>query len=257
VLGSHHWQAEALVQADHHRRRLSLWVTGKDAARYFTTLQDEFMLMLDRLKMRPPQYQEWVVLPGVVFAPGTEPARPDFRDLLALEASGKTEYVCKYGTFKLAEVLKIMPKDECEKQSAGFTGASFINSVVNLGKMNQAQAGTGNQFNLGLPPEAKQMDKTLADLHYEVGTQIEDEAVRGQALRELKMIRQALQKIEKGEAEDKQTALDTLSRFGDKLKGGSGGTVKALKSLKDGGEAVAWLIDKAPGIIAGLAGWLA
>ena len=258
VLGSRNWQAEALVQADHHRRRLSLWVAGKDAARYFTTLHDEFMLMLDRLKMRPPQYLEWVVLPGARFAAGEEPPRVDFRDLLAQEAKGQTEHTCKHGTFKLTEILKIMPKDEREKQAGAFAGASLANAQIFFGdNRGQAQAGTGNQFNWTLPPEARQMDKTLADLHYEVGAQVEDEALRGQALRELEMIRQALQKIEKGGAEDRHTALDTLSRFGDKLKEGSGGTVKALKSLQDGGEAVAWLIDKAPAIIAGLAGWLA
>jgi len=258
VLGSHHWQAEALVQADHHRRRLSLWVTGNDAARYFTTLHDEFMLMLNRLKMRPPQYQEWVVLPGVVFAAGSEPARADFRDLLALEASGKTEYVCKYGAFKLAEVLKIMPKDERDKRALMvFNGAIHNPLIIGRDNLGQAQAGTGNQFNLSLPPEAKQLDKTLANLHYEVGVQVEDETLRGRALRELEMIRQALQKIEKGEVDDKQTALETLSRFGDKLKEGTGGTVEALKSLKDGGESVAWLIETAPSIIAALGAWLA
>jgi len=248
-LQSRNWQAGALVQADHHRRRLSLWVAGPEASRYFTALHDEFMGMIRRMDMRHSQFQEWVVLPGTVFEPGEEWHRADFRDLLAQEAAGKTEYICKYGSFNLAEVLKIMPKDEREKQAASFVGASFTNSVVNLGKIDQAQSGTGNQFTVNLPPEAKQMDKTLADLHYEVGVQVADIELRGKALRELEMIRQALQTIGKGGVEEKRTALDILSRFGDKLKKGVGGTVEALKSLKDGGEAVVWLIEKAPAII--------
>lgn len=240
------------MQADHHRRRLSLWVTGKDAARYFTTLHDEFMLMLDRLKMRPPQYQEWVVLPGVVFAPGTEPARADFRDLLALEASGKTEYVCKYGTFKLAEVLKIMPKEEREKQ--GRTNNFY-------GPTAYAERGTINDVTFGnktvLIEQAKQLDEGLERLRHLVRTKVVDDDLRQEAKLELVAAQEDLAELQQGDERQQRSALQSLSRFGDGLKEGTSGTVKALKSIKDGGEAVVWLMEQAPAIIAGLAAWLA
>ena len=54
--------AEGPVQADYHERRLSLWVRGSQACRYFSALHDEVMQMLAR--MPDLKYTEWVRLPG-------------------------------------------------------------------------------------------------------------------------------------------------------------------------------------------------
>lgn len=250
-LQSRIWQAEALVQSDHHRRRLSLWVTGDEATRYFTALHDEFMRMLDRMKMQRTLFQEWVVLPVALFEPGTELPRADFRDLLALEASGKAEYVCKYGNFNLAEVLKIMPKDEREKQSR--------TNIFN-GPTAYAENGTFTDVTFGnktvVIEQARELDGRLADSLYRVRVDVDEPSVRDKALRELEMIREALEDIQKGDETRKRSALQVLGRFSDHLKEGTSGTVKALKTIKDGGEAINWLRDKAPLIIAELASLL-
>lgn len=250
-LSSLHWKAEALVQADHHRRRLSLWVAGPEAARYFTALHDEFMAMLDRMKMDRSRFSEWVALPGARYAPGTEPPRAKFRGVLAQEKAGLPKYYCEYGEFPFDEVLKIMPKDEREKQSRtiNFYGPAAYN-----------EAGTMNETIFGdktvVMAQARELDGKLAGLHYDLDVQLEDAALRGPALRELEKVRDALKVIERGGAPEKRSALETLGRFADQVKAGSGGTVTALKTIKDGGEAVSWLMEKVPLIVAELARWL-
>jgi hypothetical protein len=251
-LRSGHLEADALVQVDHHRRRLSLWVAGLHATRYFTELHGEFMTMIDRLKMTRRQFSEWVTLPNALFAPGTEPPRADFRDLLAQEAAGKTEHVCKYGTFKLAEVLKIMPKEEREK--LGRTNYFY-------GPTTYSEDGPITDVTYGnktvIHTQARELDDGLADLLYKIRVDVDDTAIRDKALRELEMIREALEAVQTGDDKKKRSALQTLSRFGDQAKEGGGKTIEALKTLKDGGEAVYWLMEKAPGIIETVAGWMA
>jgi len=98
----------------------------------------------------------------------------------------------------------------------------------------------------------KSLDKGLVDLLYQVRVDVEDASTRDKALRELEMVREALQAIQQGEKSQKHSALQVLSRFGDHLKEGTSGTVKALKTIKDGGDAINWLMEKVPFFIAEL-----
>lgn len=250
-LRSQSWQADALVQADHHRRRLSLWVTGADAARYFTELHGEFMAILDHIRKEDRSwYQEWVALPNAQLVPGTEPPRADYRDLLALEAAGKTEYACKYGTFKLTEILRITSKEEREKQSRSI----HINAGTVIYDENLTDFTLGN--NTVIQRSARELDDGLADLLYRIRVDVDAAAIRDKALRELEVIREILEAVQTGDEKKKRSALQTLGRFSDQAKEGSGKTIEALKTLKDGGEAVKWLMDKAPEIISALTHWL-
>jgi hypothetical protein len=43
-----------------------------------------------------------------------------------------------------------------------------------------------------------------------------------------------------------------LGLFADRAKNGAGKTVEALKMIKDGGEAVSWLMENMPTIVDGL-----
>ena len=113
-------EAEALIQADYHNRRLSLWVTGSQAGRYFSALHDQVMQMLGRMpKLR---YDEWVGLPE---AGGDTRRRALFRDLLALEAKGVSHHTCRFGTFPLSELLGIMPEEIRSKQRPFDVGHRF------------------------------------------------------------------------------------------------------------------------------------
>ncbi len=120
-LRSRSLDAEALAQADYHERRLSLWVRGSQAGRYFSALHDEVMQMLAR--MPDLRYKEWVCLPG-----GNKDQRAGFRQLLAMEAAGERRYICEYGVFDLSEVLKIMPPDK--RETNVFNYGQIINKTI-------------------------------------------------------------------------------------------------------------------------------
>jgi len=115
-LRSKYRDAQALAKADYHTRRWSLWLAGRDAARYFDELYGEVMQILGRMNLA---YSEWVWLPGFgnEAVGKREMPRADFKDLLALEHAGERFYKCKYGSFKLSEVLKIMSEEKRAEQA--------------------------------------------------------------------------------------------------------------------------------------------
>jgi hypothetical protein len=132
--------AEALAKADYHERRLSLWVRGSQAGRYFAVLHDDILVMLRRMEDLP--FEEYVHLPDS--ARRALPRRPvsanltpraDFRDLLEKEAAGERQFTCKFGTYDLAEVLKIMPREAREKTAGDyfdFSGAHIDSANLNF-----------------------------------------------------------------------------------------------------------------------------
>ena len=233
--------AEALAQADYHERRLSLWVRGPQASRYFSALHDDVMQMLTR--MPDLKFKEWVRLPG-----GAAEQRAGFRHLLALETAGQRRYICEYGDYDLAEVLRIMPTEDDDNTKR--------ETHINAGRVVYIEHGGARHFTVGdnapVVGELQQLDERLKDLEYSVHVEVTDDTVRTQALRELAKIREALQMIERGDAQKKHSALDLLSHFGDRLKQGAGKTVEALTAIKDGGEALQWLIATVPTVVAAL-----
>ncbi|MGR0480344.1 MAG: hypothetical protein ACTFAL_02765 [Candidatus Electronema sp. V4] len=108
--------AKALVQVDYHDRKLALWVCGRKANEYFKILYDDIKEILDL--MPELRFSEWVIVPeesrredGQFFHRPDKPIKANFRQLLAMEDKGRTEYDCEYGTFDLAKILQIMPKE--------------------------------------------------------------------------------------------------------------------------------------------------
>ena len=120
VLQQQDGDAEALAQVDYHDRVLSLWVRGPQASRYFYTLHDEISRILRRMPDLP--FEERVIVPEssrigelpVGARLSERPIRANFRQLLAMEAKGRTEYDCEYGTFDLQQILRIMPASDRE-----------------------------------------------------------------------------------------------------------------------------------------------
>ena len=108
--------AEALVQVDYHDRKLFIWVYGNKSNVYFNILYREIKKILK--KMSDIRFDEFVIVPEssridgnpLPFHRNDQLVRADFQDLLALEKSGATEYVCKAGKFDLGKILQIMPE---------------------------------------------------------------------------------------------------------------------------------------------------
>ncbi len=179
LLCSRDMDATALAQADYHERRLSLWVRGPQASRYFSVLHEKIIVMLRRMK--DLQYTEWV--PG-----GDQSRRADFRDLLAMEAAGEDRYICRYGIFSLAEVLKIMPVDKRQPginienyfTEGGYMGDNILfdgnkNMVVNL----KSQLENVQQSIQNFPAESSEkveLEKLIAQLHKELEKVPEEKA---------------------------------------------------------------------------------
>ncbi len=120
VLRSQEGGAEALIQTDYHERSLTLWVRGPQAGQYFRYLHQDICRILRR--MPDLRFREWVTVPESTrikeeatdfpLRSGNSTdslVRADFRQLLAMEAKGRTEYDCEYGTFDLHHLLQIMP----------------------------------------------------------------------------------------------------------------------------------------------------
>lgn len=151
IVDNHVWQngvrlkspnldAEALAQADYHERRLSLWVRGSQAGRYFAVLHDDILRMLARMEDLP--FEEFVHLPKS--AQLQAPRRPvsahlkpraDFRDLLAKEAAGERRFTGKFGTYDLAKVLQILPPEAREIPTGDcfdFSGATIHDANLTL-----------------------------------------------------------------------------------------------------------------------------
>ncbi len=126
LLRSRVMDATALAQADYHERRLSLWVRGSDASRYFWVLREKIIVMLERMK--DLQYKEWVHLPGE-----PQSRRAGYLHLLSLEKAGEEEYICEYGTFLLSEVLKIIPPAQRRQEIINYNiGKVEINNADKL-----------------------------------------------------------------------------------------------------------------------------
>lgn len=117
VLSKQDSSAEALLQVDYHDRVLSLWVRGNKANDYFKIIYDDLKRILSL--MPELRFSEWVIVPEesrlgkppLSFRRYEQLIKANFQDLLALDESGATEYVCKDGRFDLREILQIMPKD--------------------------------------------------------------------------------------------------------------------------------------------------
>ncbi|MCI5121980.1 MAG: hypothetical protein D3908_12470 [Candidatus Electrothrix sp. AUS4] len=115
VLSKQDSSAEALLQVDYHDRVLSLWVRGKKANDYFKIIYDDLKRILNL--MPELRFSEWVIVPeesrikdDQFFPRPDKLIKANFRQLLAMEDKGRTEYDCEYGTFDLAKILQIMPR---------------------------------------------------------------------------------------------------------------------------------------------------
>jgi GTPase SAR1 family protein len=122
VLKKQDGSAEALVQVDYHDRKLSLWVRGQKPNDYFKIIYDDLKRILNL--MPELRFEEYVIVPEesrigeppLMVRRTEQLIRANYRQLLAMEEKGRTEYDCEYGTFDLGKILQIMPKEARKEQ---------------------------------------------------------------------------------------------------------------------------------------------
>jgi len=250
---SQNFQARALIQADYYNRRFSLWVNGLGASRYFSALHDDIMQMLE--KMKKLQYQEWVGLPTVHQENQAIAHRAPFRDLLALENAGQRRYICRYGTFNLEEVLKIMPKDKREEQKREihFHGDR---SIYVERDATDLTFGDKTVITQQVQTQIQQLDNKLKELQFEIKTAIEDESLRKQSLAELRAIREALENIQKTNKVEQKEAQETLETFYEHMKNGGSNLMNSLTYLRDSSETTQWVRDHITNLMTTLNSWV-
>lgn len=189
-LKSNNLDAEALAQADYHERRISLWVRGKQASRYFSALHDDILQMLAR--MQDLRFSEWVRLPG-----GDQTRRADFRQLLTMEAHGQHRYFHADGNvYAVSDLLKIMPLDE--------RPAKIINNYKIEGNM-------GDTHNYGgVSNSVINIKSRLDNVHQSIQTIPNTSQDEQQKLQDLvARLKAELERVPKENAEDAEVVVES------------------------------------------------
>jgi len=251
---SKNFEASALIQADYYNRRFSLWVNGQRANYYFSVLHDDIMQMLENMKNLP--YQEWVGLPTAHQENQAIAHRAPFRDLLALENARQRNYICQHGTFKLEDVLKIMPKDKREEQKREIHFHGDRVNYVESGGATDLTFGDKTVITQQVQTQIQQLDNKLKDLQFEIKTAIEDESLRKQSLAELRVIREALENIQKTDKVEQKDAQETLQNFYERIKNGGSNLMNSLTYLRDSSETTQWVRDHITNLMTTLNSWV-
>jgi len=251
---SKNFEARALIQADYYNRRFSLWVNGKGASRYFSVLHDDITQMLE--KMKKLQYQEWVGLPTAHEENQAIAHRAPFRDLLALENARQRNYICQHGTFKLEDVLKIMPKDKREEQKREIHFHGDRVNYVESGGATDLTFGDKTVITQQVQTQIQELDNKFKELQFEIKTAIEDESLRKQSLTELRVIREALENIQKTDKVEQKEAQETLETFYERMKNGGSNLMNSLTYLRDSSETTQWVRDHLTNLMTTLNSWI-
>ncbi|WP_339137698.1 MAG: COR domain-containing protein [Candidatus Electrothrix sp. GW3-4] len=148
--------AEALVQVDYHDRKLALWLRGPKANDYFKILYDDLGRILER--MPELRFKEFVIVPEasrigdppLSFRRSDQPIQANFRQLLAMEEKGRTEYDHEDGTFDLHKILQIMPREARSTYRRGNDGKIIYNIDKMEGDIMSGETNkNGNSYTVG------------------------------------------------------------------------------------------------------------
>jgi small GTP-binding protein len=126
-------QAQALVEADYHRRLLIMQVYGRDAKEYLTILYDSMLTVFGELNLN---YREWVNLPWSArleketFGFNSEVEQASYQQLLALAKNKESTYTSDSGLkYDLNKVLGIILSKEGHEK-AGITNNFYSGGHV-------------------------------------------------------------------------------------------------------------------------------
>jgi len=279
VLRAQDVRAEALVQADYHERSLTLWVRGPQSGQYFRYLHQDICRILRR--MPDLHFREWVTVPEstrINEEPtdfplrtgnnGNSPVRADFRQLLAMEAKGRTEYDCEYGTFDLHRILQIMPAParqsyrqemqgvyvggnanimmadtmETIQTNGGNMGHTYNNTMTHSGSGDQVNVqgdgAIGKQVNISETNASQAPVEDLLKLLTEIRERLPDLPDKAQV-----KLRNAMEEVEMEVQEDKpdrEEVAAVLTRAQKVLKAIPGTVAAALPVGELVGKALVW-----------------
>jgi GTPase SAR1 family protein len=182
VFKSRSLQAEALVEADYHRRLIIMQVYGRDAKEYITILYDAMLTIFGDLAL---DYREWVNLPisacldKETFGFNSKVEKAPYQQLLAYAKKGKTDYVSESGlSYDLGKILGfIMPESEIKNLynisnyvSGNVTGGNLAGRNVNIenvgeNKVSEQNITLGNGNTVHGSIVAEKIQHSLNSLH--------------------------------------------------------------------------------------------
>jgi GTPase SAR1 family protein len=125
-------RTQALIQADYHFRRLSIWLTGSSAAADFlAVLRDRVERIVSRIDIK---YQQNIRLPREALLPESsnppEPEWASFRQILVLREKQQATYFHESGTeYSVSAILGLFAS-EVDQSAGGNTIYNISNSIV-------------------------------------------------------------------------------------------------------------------------------
>ncbi|WKJ90574.1 COR domain-containing protein [Methylomonas montana] len=116
IFKSRSLKAEALVEANYHRRLIVIQVYGRDAKEYLTVLYDAMKRIFSDLAL---DFREWVDLPHSSLIDTAKPSlefrteKAPYQQLLAFARKGEREYIAESGlSYDLGKVLGLILSKE-------------------------------------------------------------------------------------------------------------------------------------------------
>ncbi|PTQ73563.1 small GTP-binding protein [Nitrosomonas oligotropha] len=239
--------ARALVTANYSDRVIILQVQGKGARDYLHILHDEIKQIVQ--KLRDLSCEEWVELPQSAIILEREfggllrgffQEKADYRQLLGTLRANQKVYISSSGVqYDLFKVLgEIMTIDKLEKEtSGGFT----INGNNNVVKIENAVVGSNH---VNFQQVGRALDDDLRKFIQQIKIEIDDNADKAKALRELELLREHVAIVDSGNEAEKRDAKSGLKEFADKIKNGIGYTAQVTKDISTVSEKLPGLIEK-------------
>jgi hypothetical protein len=137
IFKSRSLQAEALVEADYHRRLIIMQVIGRDAKEYLTILYDAMLTVFGELNL---DYREWVNLPlsacldKETFGINRKVEKAPYQQLLACARKKQIDYIAESGlSYDLSKVLGFILSKEKQNEIIN----NFYNSNPTLNQQNE------------------------------------------------------------------------------------------------------------------------
>ena len=156
VFKSRSLQAEALVEADYHRRLIIMQVCGRDAKEYLSILYDAMLTVFGDLNL---DYREWVNLPSSACLDSellkfnNKAEKAPYQQLLAFARQKQTCYVSESGLkYDLNKALGII-SSQAEQAKQGIINTFYslnqdreidMSDVRNITAKNYAENNSGN-----------------------------------------------------------------------------------------------------------------
>jgi GTPase SAR1 family protein len=223
-------QAQALVEADYHRRLLVIQVCGRDAKEYLGILYDAMFTVIDELNL---DYREWVNLPlsacidKETFGVTRKVEKAPYKQLLACARKKQTVYIAESGlSYDLGKVLGMIIS-EAELSKLGI----YINQLISGNNMNDTR-------NINAINYAEHNDGNMAgrDVIIKTGKDADVKPLLEQLLAEIKALNEKVPASQ--ELADIQDSAESLKKEADRDKPRREWYEVSLKGIQEAAKAV-------------------